>query len=229
MNENTEQRVGVTIQPLAGVPGVPGATPIYLEEFPAETSNNTTSYDSKNAIWNSGTKDEGYRTISFAGNDRGIQLRAETRDPNPTSQPGVPGHITTTNIFARVKRSPQAGYLPWEELYHTGNLNPSKFLTTANLNAKADKTYVDSALASNALEMSLKAEKIYVDNALATKAEKTTVDAKADRKYVDEGLKTKINYDTVANEFTDVWNNIQALNSHITGINNRLSNLESKH
>lgn len=227
MNKNTEQRVGVTIQPLAGAPGAPGATPNYLEEFPAEADNATTKYNDKNAIWDSGNEMNRYKHVSFAGNGGGFQLRADTAFTQ--SPAGAPGRPTQNDISIRVKNLNKSDYFPWVRLYHTGNLNPSKFLTTANLDAKADKTYVDRALASNALEMSLKAEKIYVDNALATKAEKTTVDAKADRKYVDEGLKTKINYDTVANEFTDVWNNIQALNSHITGINNRLSNLESKH
>lgn len=229
MNKNTEQRGDVTIQPLAGAPGAPSATPNYLEEFPAEANNATTKYNDKNAIWDSGNEMSRYKHVSFAGNGGGFQLRADTALMK--SPAGAPGRPTKNDIFVRVKNLNQPDYFPWVRLYHTGNLDPSKFLTTANLNAKADKTYVDSALASklDASDISSKAEKTYVDNALATKAEKTTVDAKADRKYVDEGLKTKINYDTVANEFTDVWNNIQALNSHITGINNRLSNLESKH
>lgn len=224
-----EQKIDDTIQPFAGAPGAgtPGGTSNYLEEFPAEANNDTTTYDNKNAIWNSGTKNEGYRTISFAGDDRGIQLRASTTDPNPTSQPGVPGHVTSTNIYARVKRSPQAGYLPWYEIYHKGNLNPSNYALKTSVAAKADKTYVDSALASKATisDLSTKVEKTYVDNALVNKADTTAVNAKADKSYVDENLKLKANYTSVANQFTDIQNHINALYTNINNINDRISNL----
>lgn len=164
MNKNTEQRVGVTIQPLAGAPGAPGATPNYLEEFPAEADNATTKYNDKNAIWDSGNEMNRYKHVSFAGNGGGFQLRADTAFTQ--SPAGAPGRPKKNDISIRVKNLNKPDYFPWERLYHTGNLDPSKFLTTANLSAKADKTYVDSALASklDASDISSKAEISYVDN-----------------------------------------------------------------
>lgn len=223
-----EQKIDDTIQPFAGAPGAgtPGGTSNYLEEFPAETSNDTTKYDSKNAIWDSGSQGNGYKTISFAGSDRGMQLRTSI-SYNPTVPPGAPGSSMSTGVYIRVKQDPQAGYLPWYEIYHKGNLNPSNYALKTSVAAKADKTYVDSALASKATisDLSTKVEKTYVDNALVNKADTTAVNAKADKSYVDENLKLKANYTSVANQFTDIQNHINALYTNINNINDRISNL----
>lgn len=63
--------------------------------------------------------------------------------------------------------------------------------------AKADTTYVDTAL-------STKADTAYVDTGLSTKADKSDVDgdlsAKADRAYVDAALDTKVDKTTVEDD-----------------------------
>lgn len=178
-----EQRIDETVQPFAGAPGVPGGTSNYMEEFPAEASNTSTTYNSKNAIWNSGTQTEGYRNISFAGSTGGLQFRADTSIN--TAPPGYPSNPNETKVFVRSKRQNLSSYRPWYELYHTGN--NSMISSIPSIAAKADKTYVDSALALKAdksyvntgfvtcdIGIALKADKTYVDNALTNKADKTT-------------------------------------------------------
>lgn len=154
-----EQRMDEPTQPFAGAPGVPGSTPNYLEQFPIEQYNNTTTYDSKNAIWDSGSPVDGFKNISFAGSmEGGLQFKADTS--MYTTPPGYPGNPDQTKVFVRSKRQQTSSYRPWYELYHKGNLSPSLFASKSSLDAKADKTYVDSQIA-------LKADKTYVDTQCA--------------------------------------------------------------
>ena len=74
-----------------------------------------------------------------------------------------------------------------------GNVDTSSFAKKTDIAAKADKTYVDTQLATKAATtaLSAKADKTYVDTELGKKAAATDVAAKADKTYVDTQLATK--------------------------------------
>lgn len=101
-------------------------------------------------------------------------------------------------------------------LYHSGNLNTSQFASKTSVDAKADKTYVDSALVS-------KASLSYVDNAVANKADKSALDAKADKSaleakadktYVD----TKIGVPNLPGLLNELNDSINFLSSRVAAL-----------
>lgn len=169
MKENLEQelRIEEPIQTFAGVPGLPGP-PTYMEIFPSEALNESTKYDSKCAIWNSGDAGNRYKNVSFADSTSGLQFKVDTVSPG---YPGYMGSATQANLFVRIKRNNNSTYYPWYKIYHEGN--SGLFASIPAIMAKADRAYVDSGL--------------------STKMDKVSIDAKADKTYVDAGLVLKAN------------------------------------
>lgn len=166
-----EQRIDETAQPFAGAPGAPGETSTNFQIHPDTNiytfPGGTSAFFSRPGVcYNEGGASNIGQYANFTDGNSGFLIYSENNSA------GV-------NLAVRKKSKTDTQWSERVVLYHSGNLNTSQFASKTSVGAKADKTYVDSALVS-------KASQSYVDNAVANKADKSALDAKADKKYVDE-------------------------------------------
>lgn len=230
MTENSEQKVEEKTQTFAGAPGLPGGsgtTPNYMQEYPTETNPSSTTYDRKNAIWDSGTTVNGYKNVSFAGSETGLQFKANTI--GHSGPIGAPGNPDSTNVYVRVKRAARP-YDPWYEVFHKGNFDPSKYAIKALVDKKADTTYVNSNLAS-------KVENVYfeecinnVNRSIAAKADKTYVDSnvaeKADISWMNDRLNEKSDIDPFVKQSDTTVSQLKSFMKEIDSIYTKLNNIK---
>lgn len=225
MTEYSEPRVSEITQTFVGVPGGPDTTPNYMQEYP-EPNGNATTYDGKNAIWNVGTSPVNSKNISFAESSRGLQFKANTfGNSGPI---GAPGNPDSTNVYLRVKRSLKA-YTPWYEIYHTEKFDKTKLAIKTTIDKKADIAYVDSLLASKVEVSNLNECTNNISDTISAKAERsyveTNVKKKAYKSLISDGLKDKIDHEEAQNSFGNIEYKVTALNTKISKLYDKLSQL----
>lgn len=224
MTEYSKQRVGESTQTLAGAPGGFGNTPNYMQEYPLETNLNSTTYDAKNAIWNSGTSSLGYRNISFAGGTSGLQFRADT---NNTSAPsGIPGSPDPTNVYLRVRRA-ERSYDPWAEIYHSGNLDISKYAKKSLVEQKADMTYVSSQNGSKLEQAYFDKNITSINDRLAAKVDQAHVE-KTLGNYIDtatanDSIDKKANFEAFLNQYKKELNKLKEFENLASSLDSRIN------